>query len=547
MKGKARTIVLGCILGLAAILVYAGVRGLARSKSSATQGQKLVQVTRGSIEVTVEGSGNVAFAEDVEIRAQTSGKVTEVLVKDGQRVTAGQPLFVMENDSLELEREKAQSNVETLTRAVKELREDLGALRVTAPESGRVTEVAVSEGQQVGEGETLLTLVDDNTFSVTVNFLKTQRDQIKAGDQAEVFLPDFLSSLKGKVVKVATAGQPGSGGAVVYPVTVEFPNPGALEKGTSAVVKVETKQGQIEGLEAGTIEPKAVAQIRSKVAAEVKRVNVEANDKVNAGQVLVELANEELPGNLAEQEDALRQAKMELTSQESKMAKLVITAPISGVFRENDEDTSASENSGVTGPIQVGDELEPNDAVGRIVNNSSYEVVVNIDELDISQVQLGQKAAVTIDALPGQTLEGTVVEIAEEGVVQSGAAYYPVTISLPPISGLKAGMTANARIHVASKESTLLLPVEAVQESNGQYFVLVPTSSPSEGGKVTRKEIKVGLHNESYVEVLAGLNEGDKVVVSQSSATTSKREEDQEPPPGPGMMPGPLGPAGPRS
>jgi len=409
-----------------------------------------------------------------------------------------------------------------------------------------VTEVAVSEGQQVGEGEALLTLVDDDTFSVTVNFLKTQREQIKVGDQAEVFLPDFLSSLKGKVVKVATAGQPGSGGAVVYPVTVEFPNPGALEEGSSAMVKVETKQGVLEALEPGTIEPKTVAQIRSRVAGEVKKVNVEVNDKVTSGQVLIELANEDLPGSLTEQEDTLRQARMELASQESKMAKLVITAPISGVFRENDEDTSDSGNSGVTCPIQVGDELEPNDAVGRIVNNSSYEVVVNIDELDISQVRLGQKAEVTIDALPGQALEGTVVEIAEEGIVQSGAAYYPVTISLPPISGLKAGMTANARIHVASKESTLLLPVEAVQESSGQYFVLVPASSPSQGGQLTRKEIKVGLHNESYVEVLAGLNEGDKVLVSQSSAITSKREENQGPPPGPGMMPGVFGPAGPR-
>lgn len=546
MQSKSRTLVFISVgLVLVAILGYLGFRALRRPAASAQGTAKMVQVSRGSIEVSVSGSGNVAFAEDVQIRSQVSGTVVKVLVKDGQKVEAGQPLFVLENDTLKLTKEKAQSNVEDLTRSVRELQEDIAALRVVAPQAGRVTNVAVSEGQRVNEGATLLTLVDDNTFSVTVPFLKPERDRIKVGDAAEVFLPDFLSSLQGKVVKVSQTSLPGSGGAVVYPVTVDFPNPGALEEGTSALVTVKTSQGPVEALEAGTIGFKKVAEIRSSVAGEVEKVEVEANDKVRAGQLLVELVNDELPSNLTRQEAALAQARMELANQESQMAKLTITAPISGVFRENEASSSNNNTSSIQGPVQVGDELKPNDPVGRIVNNSNYKVVVNIDELDISQVKVGQKAEITIDALPGQTVEGTVTQIAEEGVVQNGAAYYPVTLTLPPTPGLKAGMTANARILVAKKDDALLLPVEAVQERNGRFFVVLPadtnSASMEQGTRRQMKEIKVGLYNETFVEVLEGLKEGDTVVVPQAVRTTNSGSQGSQSSaprtPIPGMMP----------
>ncbi|MGB9826107.1 MAG: biotin/lipoyl-binding protein, partial [Desulfofundulus sp.] len=365
MQGKSRTLVFIAVgLVLAAVFGYFGFRALRRPAASARGNLKVVQVTRGAIEVSVSGSGNVAFAEDVQVRSQVSGTVAKVLVKDGQKVEAGQPLFVLKNDSLELSREKAQSNVQDLSRAVTQLKEDIAALSIVAPEAGRVTNVAVSEGERVNEGATLLTLVDDNTFSVTVPFLKPERDRIKVGDTAEVFLPDFLSSLQGKVVKVSATSQPASGGTVVYPVTVDFPNPGALEEGISALVTVKTGQGPVQALEAGTIAPKKVAEIRSSVAGEVQKIHVEANDKVRAGQLLIELTNDQLPSNLTQQEAALAQARMELEDQESQMAKLTITAPISGVFRENEKDSSSNNSSSIQGPVQVGDELKPNDPVG---------------------------------------------------------------------------------------------------------------------------------------------------------------------------------------
>ncbi|WP_221038613.1 efflux RND transporter periplasmic adaptor subunit [Gelria sp. Kuro-4] len=546
MQVKSRTFVfIGTGLVLALLAGYAGLHLLGRPKASAQQAAKTVQVSRGAIEVAVSGSGNVAFAEDVQLKAQASGKVVQVLVKDGEQVKAGQTLFVLENSSLELQREQAQSTVDNLSTELEQLQKDMAALRVTAPQAGRITAIAVGEGDKVTEGASLVTLVDDATFSVTVPFLKPQRDQITAGQAAEVFLPDFLSSLHGKVVRVSGSGQPGTGGTVVYPVTVEFANPGALTEGVKATVTVQTKQGPVEALEMGTAAPKKVAEVRSAVAGEVKAVGVEVGDKVQPGQLLVKLANDDLPNQLAQKQDSLSQAKLNLATQNDQLARLTVTAPISGVFREVQE-TQSSDGT-VLGPVQVGDELKPNDLLGRIVNNSSYEVVVKIDELDISQVQLGQKAEITVDALPGQTLQGTVTQIAEEGTVQNGAAVYPVTLTLPPTPGLKAGMTANARILVAAKDNALLLPVEAVQDRNGRFFVALPAATESTQGKQGRRqEIKVGLHNEAFVEVLEGLQEGDTVLLAQTSTTPAKQENSARPPM-PGMMPGGFGGSRPRA
>ena len=216
----------------------------------------------------------------------------------------------------------------------------------------------------------------------------------------------------------------------------------------------------------------------------------------------------------------------------------MVTAPISGIFREVESSTSS--DGTVLGPVQVGDELKVNDLLGRIVNNSSYQVVVRVDELDIGQIALGQKAEITVEALPGRILPGTVTAIAEEGTVQSGAAVFPVTLTLDPVPGLRAGMTATARILVASKKDALLLPIEAVQELRGRFFVMVPSAAEPTRRSGNRVEIEVGLHNENYVEVVSGLNEGDVVLVPQKSTVTGSESNR----PGRVMMPGGPPPGG---
>jgi HlyD family secretion protein len=183
-------------------------------------------------------------------------------------------------------------------------------------------------------------------------------------------------------------------------------------------------------------------------------------------------------------------------------------------------------------------------ALGEVVDYSRMKVVVPVDELDISQVEVGQQAEVLVEALPDRVFSGVVTEIADEGTQTSGVATFDVTILLDEADGLKAGMSAEAAIVTMKKENALYVPIDAVQSVRGQYFVLVPgeeEDQPSEDAASSgegrdrmrmgrqpgtrRVEVRVGVHNEDYVEILSGLSEGDQVIVLSAASGGTRQNE----------------------
>jgi HlyD family secretion protein len=119
-------------------------------------------------------------------------------------------------------------------------------------------------------------------------------------------------------------------------------------------------------------------------------------------------------------------------------------------------------------------------------------MVVSVDELDIPKVEVGQQAEILVEALPDHTYTGKVTKIANEGTTNNGVAAFDVTILLDNAEGIKPGMSAEAKILVASKDDALYLPVEAVQSFRGEYFVLVPQTASGgeeEGGSPSARQI----------------------------------------------------------
>jgi len=181
---------------------------------------------------------------------------------------------------------------------------------------------------------------------------------------------------------------------------------------------------------------------------------------------------------------------------------------------------------------KAGDVIRADTSLGEVVDYSRMKIVVRVDELDISQVEVGQPAEVFVEALPDRVFSGVVTEIADEGTQSNGVATFDVTILLEEAEGLKAGMSAEATIVTMRKENALYVPIDAVQSVRGQYFVLVPGEEedrPSEDAAASggarermrmgqppgtrRVAVEVGVHNEDYIEIVSGLSEGDTVIV----------------------------------
>ncbi|WP_242225157.1 efflux RND transporter periplasmic adaptor subunit [Bacillus cereus group sp. BfR-BA-01380] len=163
--------------------------------------------------------------------------------------------------------------------------------------------------------------------------------------------------------------------------------------------------------------------------------------------------------------------------------------------------------------VQAGDHAAAGKAVAHITNYSDLQTVIQVDELDIPKVQVGQSVTLKVNSFPDTSYTGKVTDVAKEGTVSNGVSSFNVTIHIDDPKDLKIGMTTEASILTDSKDNVLYVPVEAVHTRGDQKFVLVQSSAASSNGKTNmqRKVVKTGIHNEDSVEITEGLQEGEHV------------------------------------
>lgn len=519
-----------------------------RTAASAQQlPYRIVAVRRGPIEVSVQGTGTVRAASRKELRPRVNGRVVRVAVKEGERVSAGQLLLELSSENLQLQLDKARLSLEQARRDLDDLLRKRDSLVVQAPFRGRLASLPVTEGQRVAENSLIATVVDDTRMQLVARFTRAQIDNIEVGQPAEVFLPDYTCTMPGTVTAVNRLGEPAGSGAVLYPVTIEIENPGGLTPGTMAQAQVETPAGKLLAVQTSTLSDPRPVEVRAAAPGRVAQVRVRENDRVEAGQVLAVLASEDLDDQIQSQTLRVEQAQLDVASLEDQVASTRVVAPIDGTV--------------VDLPVAEGDEVTGNTLVAVVASYGQLEVVVPIDELDISSVSVGQQAVLTTEALRGQTFRGRVAAVAEEGRTQGGVGVFDVTVEVSDPGQLRAGMTVEVRIEVASKQDALLVPVEAVQQRGNEYFVWVPggggggepgtspaggrqpatspaggrergaTSLPGDrtampGGTraglpagARAVPVQVGLVSPTVAEITAGLQEGDQVLVLYAASS----------------------------
>ncbi|UWP60670.1 HlyD family efflux transporter periplasmic adaptor subunit [Ruminococcus gauvreauii] len=192
---------------------------------------------------------------------------------------------------------------------------------------------------------------------------------------------------------------------------------------------------------------------------------------------------------------------------------------------------SVSADSGVTGSTASGSESESGSGAGSIDANHTQAfsiasgdkmlLSVNVDELDILSVAVGQDAEITFDALEGQSYTGKITEISDSASVSGGVARYAVKIELAKDENMRAGMNASATITIESKEDIITIPLNALQEQGGRTFVY--TQKNEETGQLSGEtEVETGLSDGENVEITSGLSEGDTVYYHKTGSSESE-------------------------
>ena len=157
-----------------------------------------------------------------------------------------------------------------------------------------------------------------------------------------------------------------------------------------------------------------------------------------------------------------------------------------------------------------------------IYDLSSLTFEMSIDELDIKEVEVGQKVAVTADAYEGQTFSGTVTNVSLESTYSNGVSTYPVTVTMDEAGDLLPGMNVDGIITLDQAEDVLSIPVDALMRGN-QVYIKDDTVTEQQGSipaGFKAVEVETGLISDSYVEIKSGLSEGDTVYVAESSQSS---------------------------
>ena len=152
----------------------------------------------------------------------------------------------------------------------------------------------------------------------------------------------------------------------------------------------------------------------------------------------------------------------------------------------------------------------------QLVDTSQIKFQGLVDEIDILKIKTGQKATVSVDAVPDKTFTGTVSFISPFGTPDTNnVVKFPVTILLDPTDvALRGGLTATADISIYSVENVLLVSLSAVTTTSAGSFVTVVDDAT---GKQEKREVTLGSKNLQFAEVVSGLKAGDKVIIVETA------------------------------
>jgi RND family efflux transporter MFP subunit len=213
---------------------------------------------------------------------------------------------------------------------------------------------------------------------------------------------------------------------------------------------------------------------------------------------------------------AITQAQNSLDSAEETLAEYTVTAPFSGTL--------------ASVPVNVGDQVSSGTTLGTVITNQEV-ATLSLNEVDVSKVQVGQKATLTFDAIDGLSLAGTVATVDPVGTVSSGVVNYTITISLDTQDPrVKSGMTVTAAIQTAVAQDVLEVPSGAVKTTDGSSYVLVPpagtaATTGSTGVSLitapTEAPVVIGITDGTSTQITSGLTEGEKIVTKTIAASTT--------------------------
>ncbi len=573
--GKVKTYAIAHkVTATIAILVIAGGGYWTYGKLTSTAGETryiLAEVEKGTLIVSVTGSGQVSASNQLDVKPKVSGEIVYVPVKSGQTVKAGALIAQIDATAAQKAVRDAQANLASAKLSLQKLQKPADQLSITqaenalaqAQESKQDATEDLTKAYADGFNDVADTFVDfPNAIVGLHDILFTTHAQLGGANQENIsFYASIVDQLTGTSKgyqfridaqnKYDAAETAYDEAFAQYKVTSRTANPetiaaliskvnDAVRLGSEALksannlvqlykdtyadrsftpsaqatAHITSLNNYTSTLNAhGTALLASLNTIRtsSQAITNAERsitANQQSLDKLKAGTDELDLKSAEL--TVTQRENALQDAKDEL-------AYYFVRAPFDGTIASLD--------------VKVHD-FAGSAAIATIITQSKI-AELSLNEVDAANAAVGNKATLTFDAIPDLSIAGTVSEIDTVGTVTQGVVTYNVKISFDTQdSRVKSGMSVSAAIQTAVKQDVLMVPSSAVKIQGDASYVQVFDPPLTEGtgssqGVTSSQEpkritVQTGLSNDTSTEILSGIEEGAQVVTRTTSSDATK-------------------------
>ena len=460
--------------------------------------------TRQDVSNSLSGTGTLNPANTYTVKSLVDGKILTGGFEEGDKVEEGDVLYTIDSSDASTNLEKASI---ALQQAQRSYDKTVDLQYVRAEVDGTVSSLKVAKGDEVTSGQEVAVIRDSSKMLLNLLFPAADAANFSVGQSADVVLDGTFETLKGTITAVTGTDELSTGNLLVRTVTIRVNNAGGLTTAQAATANVNG----VSSIASATFAYQAERTLTALASGTVSAINVQEGDAVSKGDILIELTGDDLTESIQSASESLRSAEISMQNQQDNMSNYTITSPISGTIIEKD--------------AKQGDALTSGSTLCVIYDLSYLEMVINVDELQIGALSVGQKVQLTADAVTDKTYVGTVTRVSMKGSSSGGTTTYPITIRIDNTDGLRPGMNANAEIVVAEAGNALVVPNAAVIRGG---YVLVSKKSPSAANAVEDMDapdgyvyvkVETGVSDDSYTEIKSGLQEDDTVAYDTSSVS----------------------------
>ncbi len=466
---------------------------------------------RRDVTNTLSGTGTLNPANTYTVKSLVDGKVLTGTIEEGDIVEESNVLYTIDSSDASTNFEKAEIAMQQAQRSYDKV---VDRQYVRAEVAGVVSSLKVTKGDEVTSGQEVAVIRDSSRMLLTLEFPAADAANFSVGQSAAVTLDGTFEQLDGTVTSVSGTDALSAGNLLTRTVTITVKNAGGLTTAQAATASING----VSSIGSATFAYQAERTLTAQAAGTVTSINVQEGSDVAKDDIILGLSGDDLTESIQSASESLRSAEISMQNLQDAMNNYTVTAPISGTIIEKD--------------AKVGDAVKAGDTLCIVYDLSYLEMNINVDELQISSISVGQKVQITADAVPDKTYVGTVTRVSMKGASNGGTTTYPVSIRIDDTDGLRPGMNANAEIVVAKANNALVVPNAAVVRGS---YVLVTKDSPSAANADMAMEapegfvyvpVKTGVSDDDYTQIVSGIQEGDTIGYDPSSVSSDSYYDD---------------------